>query len=601
MTHIDHDFHAPAADTPGTNTHADTAVIVNPILRGFNPDPSIIFDGERYLIAVSTFEWVPAVRIYSSTDLVHWRYETSALGAPGALDLSGNGDNCSVWAPSLAFHGGVYHLIYTDVKAFRGPFADQNNYVVTARDIHGPWSEPAYVNSSGFDPSLFFDDDGRLYVVNALWDWRVETKNKSDGIAMTELDPATFAPVGEPVRIYEGTAARMTEAPQIYRHGGWYYLMTAEGGTGLGHQVTVARSRNVAGPYETDPATPLLTSSRNPELELQCAGHASLVRTPDGEWYLAHLATRPLPGNHPILGRETALQRVEWTDDGWLRLAGGGYLPRDVVPAPGAVRRAAQMREAVRDAMELRDVAGADASADGSGAGAGAVAESRAFRDPLTQGPLDFSRWNTLRALPDRSWLTFGARGMTVRGGMSPRSDFDQHVVGTRQTDFVVHAEVTMEYAPTNLFQMAGLMLYLNTGRYLFMAVMREGDDTVVRLLGCEAGDRTPLLWDPLPVRGDVFRLGVDVDHDRATFTIRERVDGDAPEPGWATASGEAFGPARTVASDADVSFLSVGFSGNFIAVDCVDMNRRNASAATFRDFVYDPDETSVSGREGSL
>ncbi|NMN00955.1 glycosyl hydrolase, family 43 [Bifidobacterium sp. DSM 109958] len=552
----------------------DDPVIVNPILRGFNPDPNIVFDGERYLIAVSTFEWMPAVRIYSSTDLVRWRYETSALGAPGSLDLSGNGDNCSVWAPSMTYRNGVYHLIYTDVKAFRGPFADQNNYVVTARDIHGPWSEPAYVNGSGFDPSLFFDDDGRLYVVNALWDWRVETKNKSDGIALTELDPSTFAPVGEPVRIYAGTEARMTEAPQLYKRDGWYYLMTAEGGTGLGHQVTVARSRAVTGPYETDPATPLLTSSRNPELDLQCSGHASLVETPDGEWYLAHLSTRPLSGNHPILGRETALQRVEWTDDGWLRLAGGGYLPRDVVPAPRAARTS----------------------------GAAPAAESRAFRDPLTQGPLDFARWNTLRALPDRSWLTFSERGMTIRGGMSPRSDFDQHVVGTRQTDFAVRAGVTMDYAPTNLFQMAGLMLYLNTGRYLFMAVMRDGGRTVARLIGCEAGDRTPLLWDPVPVEGSTFRLGVDVDHDRATFTIRERVGGGGSAGGDAACGAhEPFGAPRVVASDVDVSFLSVGFTGNFIAVDCVDMNRRNASAATFRDFVYDPDEMSVCGRKGTL
>ena len=535
-----------------------TASIHNPVLPGFNPDPYIFRDANRYHIAVSTFEWVPGVRVYGSDDLVDWTYETSVLSTPSTANFAGNPDNCSVWAPSMAYHNGRYWLIYTDVKAFWAPFADARNYIVTAEDIHGPWSDPVYVNSSGFDPSLFFDDDGRAYVVNEVWDWRLPEKNKSAGILVQEFDPETIQLIGVPKLVFGGTEARMTEAPQLYRHNDWYYLMTAEGGTGLGHQVTVARARSPFGPYEVDPAGPMLTSRFDPSLTLQCAGHASLVSTPEGEWYIAHLATRPMPGNAPILGRETALQRVVWTNDGWLRLADGGITPAEIVPSPA-------------HALDGRPI---EESTDGTCGGRGVAGFAHSFRDTLTAGPLDPARWNTLRELPSDDWLSFGADGMTIRGGASPRCAFGQHLVGTRQTDFVFDAGVTMRFDPPSHMQLAGMLLYLNTKRHLFLAVTRDSYDGGVqaRLLGVEDGVPIATLGEPIPLQGDAFGLRIHADHSQADFFI---TDADSE---------------HTVARGVDIAFLSGGFTGDFVALDVVDLNRCNDTSAVFSDFVYDAD-----------
>ncbi|NMN00323.1 glycosyl hydrolase, family 43 [Bifidobacterium sp. DSM 109958] len=597
------------------------AMIHNPILPGFNPDPNIFTDDRRYYIAVSTFTWVPGVRVYASNDLVEWRYETSVLATPALADFAGRPDNMGIWAPMMTWHDGLYYLIYTDVATTQRPFADAANYIVTAPDIRGPWSEPVYVNGSGFDPSIFFDDDGAMYVVNELWDYRVATHNKSAGVVLQQVDARTFAPIGEPRRIFDGTAAAKTEAPHIVRHDGWYYLITAEGGTGSGHQVTVCRSRGVWGPYEVDPANPMLTSADDPSLELQCAGHGSVVSTPDGEWYMAHLCTRPLRGGHAVLGREAALQRVTWTDDGWLRLAGsldgaesrGGNHPAVDVPAPRAYR----------------------------GGGASVVTS---FEDDFSGGALDFARWNTPRELPG-DWLAVGdarcggdhegcgcAAGLTLAPGASPQSTFGQHMVATRQTDFAFEATVTLDYVPHTYLDMAGMLLYLDTKHYLFLAVTRDerldgrGGPVIARLMA-NHGDTFSVLADmELDAAGDAARAesaildgGVGAANDTDAANAADAADG-ADAAGDEIVSGGTIDldvaiaalshtltirvdrttasfavDGRELAGGIDVTFLSGGFTGDFIALTNVGMNRRGdavaacdpRSLARFRRFSY--------------
>jgi len=306
--------------------------IRNPVLPGFHPDPSILRVGTDYYIATSTFEWYPAVRLHHSTDLVHWRPLGGMLADRRLLDLTGAGDSCGVWAPNLTYADGEFHLLYTDVATFAGGFWDPQNYLVTAPHPTGPWSGPVVLHSRGFDASLFHDDDGSTWMLSMVADWR-PGRDRFAGISIQRYDRGARRLTGPEHLIYKGTAAGLTEAPAIYRKDGWYYLVTAEGGTSWAHQVTVARSRDLLGPYETDPAGPLLTSAGHPELTLQKAGHGSLVSTPAGEWYLAHLAARPYtPLGRCVLGRETALQEVYWTGDGWPRIRGG--LPAETVPAP---------------------------------------------------------------------------------------------------------------------------------------------------------------------------------------------------------------------------------------------------------------------------
>jgi xylan 1,4-beta-xylosidase len=273
------------------------AKIYNPILPGFNPDPSIVRVGDDYYIATSTFEWFPGVQIHHSKDLVHWRLLTHPLTRVSQLDLTGNVPSCGVWAPCLSYSDGLFYLVYTNTRipseliTASSNFKDCHNYLVTAKDITGPWSEPVYLNSSGFDPSLFHDDDGRKWLVNMLWDHRKE-KNPFAGILLQEYNPKQKKLVGPVKNIFKGTALGLTEGPHLYKYNGYYYLLTAEGGTGYEHAVTMTRSKKIDGHYEVDPINPILTSRYNPELELQKAGHASIVQTQNKQWYMIHLCGR---------------------------------------------------------------------------------------------------------------------------------------------------------------------------------------------------------------------------------------------------------------------------------------------------------------------
>lgn len=203
-------------------------MITNPILRGFHPDPSICRAGEDYYIATSTFEWFPGVRIHHSRDLVHWKPIQSPLTRTSQLHMEGNIDSGGVWAPCLSYDNGVFYLIYTDVKSRVGAFKDTHNYLVTATNIEGPWSEPVYLNSSGFDPSLFHDEDGRKWLVNMIWDHR-KGKNRFSGIVLQEFSVQEHKLTGPAVNIFKGTELGLTEAPHLYKYKGYYYLLTAEG------------------------------------------------------------------------------------------------------------------------------------------------------------------------------------------------------------------------------------------------------------------------------------------------------------------------------------------------------------------------------------
>ena len=283
--------------------------IKNPVLPGFHPDPAMIRVGDDYYLATSTFEWFPGVAVYHSRDLVHWEFAAYPLTRVSQLDLRGVPSSCGVFAPCLSYCDGLFYLVYTVVKT-EPVFQDTDNYLVTAPAIEGPWSEPIYLNSTGFDPSLFHDADGRKWLVNRDCDTRLYQANRG-GILLREYDAAQKRLVGPEYRIYRSEKIIGAEGPHLYRHGGWYYLVLAEGGTDTNHVVTVARSHSLTGPYDCDPETPMLTSRDDPWNPLQKAGHGSLVETQDGQWYLAHLVGRPLPSKGTcILGRETAIQKV---------------------------------------------------------------------------------------------------------------------------------------------------------------------------------------------------------------------------------------------------------------------------------------------------
>lgn len=326
-------------------------LIHNPILTGFHADPCICRKQDDYYIAVSSFEWFPGIPIYHSRDMKHWELYTHALTDAQKCDLKRLPSAKGIWAPCLSYceEDDLFYVVYGVMNSMNARYFDIDNYLICARDLRGPWSEPVYLHSAGFDASLMHDDDGRKWLVSLDWETR-DAYEKPGEICIVEYDPAAKAVKGYPRRIWRGGTDRgCLEAPHLTKRGGWYYLMCAEGGTGYYHCVTMARAKSPFGPWEGDPENPILTAVPenrneradvdhlkpryyNPASYLQKCGHGSFVDTPLGETWLVHLCARPFtPELRCTLGRETAIQKMTWTEDGWLRLAAGGRLAqRDV-------------------------------------------------------------------------------------------------------------------------------------------------------------------------------------------------------------------------------------------------------------------------------
>ena len=327
-------------------------MIQNPILPGFNPDPCICRKGDDLYLAVSTFEWLPGIPIYHSRDLKHWELYSHVLTDDMRPNLRKLPSAKGIWAPCLTWcaEEDLFYVVYGVMNSMNARYFDVNNYLVTARDLRGPWSEPVYLHSSGFDASLFHDDDGRKWLVSLDWETR-ENYEKPGAICLVEYDAQKREIKGYPKRIWWGGTDRgCIEAPHLTKRGKYYYLMCAEGGTGYNHCVTMGRSTVVSGPYVKDPANPIVTSTPgysyerhdpdhlkpqyfNPASVLQKSGHGSYVDLPNGETWLVHLCARPfVPELRCTLGRETAIQRMCWTEDGWLRMSDGDNLAKETVP-----------------------------------------------------------------------------------------------------------------------------------------------------------------------------------------------------------------------------------------------------------------------------
>lgn len=326
-------------------------MIQNPILPGFNPDPCICRKGDDYYLAVSTFEWFPGIPVYHSKDLKNWELYTHVLTDDEEVNLKNLPSAKGIWAPCLTYCEAedLFYVVYGVMNSMNARYFDVDNFVITAKNIQGPWSKPVYLHSSGFDASMLHDDDGKKYVVSLEWETR-EGYEKPGAICMVEYDPVKQEIVGYPKRIWNGGTDRgCIEAPHLTKKDGRYYIMCAEGGTGYNHSVTMGRADQVWGPYEKDPCNPIVTSVPgysnerrdpdhlkpkyfNPESILQKSGHGSYVDTPNGETYLVHLCARPfVPELRCTLGRETSIQKMTWTEDGWLRMADGSNLAKTEV------------------------------------------------------------------------------------------------------------------------------------------------------------------------------------------------------------------------------------------------------------------------------
>ena len=534
-------------------------MIQNPILPGFNSDPCLCRRGEDYYLAVSTFEWFPGIPVYHSRDLKHWELYTHILNDAEALGLRGLPSAKGLWAPCLTWceADGLFYLVYGIMRSMNARFFDIDNYLITAPEITGPWSEPVYLHSAGFDASLLHDDDGRKWLVSLEWETR-DDHQKPGGICLCEYDPDTKTIVGMPKRIYMGGTQRgCLEGPHLYRKNGWYYLLCAEGGTGYYHCATMARSRSVWGPYEPDPTNPILTSVPenhderadvdhlkpryyNPDAPLQKAGHGSLVELPDGTPYMSFHCARPfVPELCCTLGREAGLQRMEWTDDGWLRMPGGGNLVRQETEETGL------------PAFEPRLFPNHD---DFDGDTLGIVYYAPRI-DPGTFADLNARR----------GWLR-------LRGQQSLSSLDRVSLVARKLTS--LHAQITtrMAFRPEVYQHGAGLTLYYDNMNYIWLRKTwsEEMDMPVLSVMEVERGVKRDHAPVPAP-EGDVW--------------LRLTIDGRVTRFSWSadSAAWHEIGPEFATWHLSDEYSRFGEFTGTMFGVACVDAMRHSVCA----DFDY--------------
>lgn len=293
----------------------------NPILKGFYPDPSICRVGDDYYMATSSFCYFPGIPVFHSKDLVNWEQLGHAIDRPGQIDFSKAAHSEGLWAPTIRFHEGRFYIINTYVS--EGREAERCNYIVTAENPAGPWSDPIIIKGAdGIDPSIFFDDDGRVwYCGNFICDPLKYVGHH--GIYLCELDPVTFQFIGERKVIWDGEKSRSKyiEAPHIYKINGWYYLLVAEGGTFINHSVMFARAKEIDGEYEICPRNPVVTHRHiSPVHPISVTGHGDLIETQNGEWWMVLLAVRPYGDVQFNTGRETFLIPMTWGEDGWPRV-----------------------------------------------------------------------------------------------------------------------------------------------------------------------------------------------------------------------------------------------------------------------------------------
>jgi xylan 1,4-beta-xylosidase len=448
-------------------------------------------------------------------------------------------------------------LIYTDVKRYGrttsggatgASLRDTPNYLVTCPTIDGEWSDPIYLNSSGFDPSLFHDDDGRKYLVNLRWDHRPGS-NRFSGIDLQEYSVAEQKLVGPVRNIFRGTWLGFTEGSHLYKRNGFYYLLTAEGGTGWGHAVTLARSRELGGPYELHPDGQILTARNRPDVVLQRAGHADLVETQAGETYLVHLCGRPIPNRgRCTLGRETAIQKMAWGADDWLRTADGAGIPHLEVDAPDLPPHA------FPPSPERED-----------------------FNGPVL--PLDF-QWLRSPWPEELFSLTDRPGHLRLYGRETPGSMFRQALVARRQQAHCYTAETVIDFEPERFQQMAGLICYYNSSKFHYLYVSHDEElGRHIRTMSCWPDQvQSDAFSAPIAIpAGTPVHLRVDVDFERLYFAYRVGDQDWVRMPGPLDAS---------ILSDEAAAPGTPNFTGAFVGVCCQDL-AGTRHPADFDWFVY--------------
>ncbi|NLF79199.1 MAG: glycoside hydrolase family 43 protein [Chloroflexi bacterium] len=501
----------------------------NPILPGFHPDPTICRVGEDYYLVTSTFEYFPGLPIFHSLDLVHWRQIGHVIHRPTQLSLDGLQPSKGLYAPTLRYHNGTFYVINTLVPNLENPVSPCGNFIVTATDPAGPWSDPYWLDpdwsadgAPGIDPSLLFDDDGRAWYTGNRIPPAGESYTGHREIWLQELDLDTMQLTGPKYSLWDGAAkgAIHAEAPHLYKIDGMYYLLIAEGGTDAYHAVTMARSKSVTGPYVSCGRNPILTHrDRGYFSSIAATGHADLIETHNGEWWLVALGVRPYsdpfePGYYYNLGRETFLAPVRWEMDGWpvVNPGRGGFDCESPVPnLPAHPWPEAPARDEF-DAAELA----------------------------LT--------WNFLRTPREDFWsLTERPGHLRLRLRPEMLSEWvTPSFVGRRQQHMNFAAQTVMDFTPASEHECAGLVVLQNSDYHFRLEQSRANGTGIIRLIKREKGEESTLAEKPLATEHTYLKI---------------EARGQAYSF-WASADGKQW---DCIAGSVDGRILSTTIAGGFV------------------------------------
>lgn len=500
----------------------------NPILTGFYPDPSITRAGNDYYLVNSTFAYFPGIPIFHSRDLVNWRQIGNAIHRPDQLDFDSLGISRGVFAPTIEHHDGTFYVLNTCVDC-------GGNFLVTASNPAGPWSDPVWLREvGGIDPSLFFDDDGKAYVLNNDAPIGRPLYEGHRAIWIQQFNPETKQTFGPRTLLINGGVdiskkPIWIEGPHITKLNGWYYLTAAEGGTAVGHSQVVLRSRNVLGPYVPHAGNPILTQRSldpNRPNPVTSAGHADMVQTPNGEWWATFLAVRPYEGDFYNTGRETFLLPVRWVD-GWPL----------ILPETQRIPFVHARPNLARDSAPAIPTTG-----------------NFTLRDEF-DGPELAPYWLRIRT-PRARWYSFVDGALTLQarpehiGGRAQPS-----FLGRRQQHMTASATTVMRYAPAQPGDRAGLAAFQNDDFYYLMSVALDGGQPVIQLhRAAGRGEGTnPTLLASQPLRGPLgapLHLRIQANRDRYDFHF-----------------GYSPGEWLPLHTGADGKILSTRTSGGFVGV----------------------------------
>ena len=500
----------------------------NPILTGFYPDPSITRAGNDYYLVNSTFTYFPGIPIFHSRDLVNWTQIGNAIHRPEQLNFDSLGISRGVFAPTIEHHNGTFYVLNTCVDC-------GGNFVVTATNPAGPWSDPVWIRDvGGIDPSLFFDDDGKAYLLNNDAPIGKPLYEGHRAVWIRQFDPRTLRTMDSANVIINGgvdikTKPIWIEGPHITKVNGWYYLTAAEGGTAVGHSQVVLRSRNVRGPYVPHTRNPILTQRNldpNRPSPVTSAGHADMVQTPNGEWWTIFLAVRPYEGDFYNTGRETFLLPVRWVD-GWpVILPEGQRIPfvhaRPNLPRDSAPEIPTTGNFTVRDEFN---------------------------------GPELAPYWLRIRT-PRERWYSFADGALILEARPQHIGRLSQpSFVGRRQQHMDASATTVMRYAPAEAGDRAGLIAFQNDDFYYLMSVALDAGRPVIQLhrAAGKGQGANPTLVASAPLQGPAG----------APLYLRIQANRDSYDFHYGHAPGE-WTPLHT---GADGKILSTRTSGGFVGV----------------------------------